>query len=307
MILKIGTRGSKLAVAQSEWVKARISARHPDIQVELVKIKTEGDRIVGSSLSRVGGKGLFVKEIEEALLMGRVDLAVHSVKDIPAELPAGLSLAVFPEREEPADAFVSLQYKNMEALPPGASVGTGSLRRTAQLLSLRPDLKVVPIRGNVDTRLKKMESGELDAIILAAAGLHRLGLGDRIRSVLPPTEMIPAVGQGALGLEIRINDDAILRSIAFLNHKTTELTVKAERAFLKRLEGGCQVPIAGHAQLDGNEIGLRGMVAELDGSRIIRDEIRGDMENPVDIGIRLAERLISSGGDEILARIYGEG
>jgi len=307
MRLKIGTRGSRLAVAQSEWVKGRIVARHPEIQVDLVRIKTEGDRIADSPLSRVGGKGLFVKEIEDALLKGRVDLAVHSVKDIPAELPRGLCLAVFPEREEAGDAFVSSHYETMEKLPEGASVGTGSLRRTAQLLSLRPDLNVVPIRGNVDTRLKKMVSGGLDALILAAAGLRRLGLGDRIRTLLPPGEMIPAVGQGALGLEIRKGDDPVLDIIGFLHHRSTDLAVKAERAFLRRLGGGCQVPVAGHAQLVNHEILLTGMVAELDGSRIIKDEIRGDMEKPGEIGTGLAERLVAAGAGEVLSRIYGEG
>jgi hydroxymethylbilane synthase len=307
MVLKIGTRASKLAVTQSEWVRGRILAQHPNIRVELVRIKTKGDRIVDSPLSRIGGKGLFVKEIEDALLTGKVDLAVHSMKDVPGELPEGLSVAVFPEREESGDAFVSSRYKKMEELPKGASVGTGSLRRSAQLLSLRPDLKIIPIRGNVDTRLKKLDSGGFDAIILAAAGLNRLGLGSRIRSVLTPEEIIPAVGQGALGLEIREDDDHLLEIIDFLNHKPTYLTVKAERAFLKRLEGGCQVPIAGHGQLDNEKIRLKGMVAELDGSRIIKDEVNGDMEKPDDIGIHLAERLIASGGNEILNRIYGKG
>ena len=248
-----------------------------------------------------------MKEIEDALLVGRVDLAVHSVKDVPGELPEGLTLAVFPEREESGDAFISLRYKKIEKLPKGATVGTGSLRRSAQLLSIRPDLKIIPIRGNVDTRLKRVDSGELDAIVLAAAGLHRLGLEHRIRSVLTPNEIIPAVGQGALGIEIRKDDDPVLEIIKFLNHKPTDLTVKAERAFLRRLEGGCQVPIAGYAQLDSGTILLKGMVAELNGSRIIKGETSGTMEDPDHIGIRLAERLLASGGSEILDRIYGKG
>jgi len=294
-------------MAQSEWVRGRILERHPDVRVELIPIKTKGDRIMDSPLSKIGGKGLFVKEIEEALLSGTVDLAVHSIKDVPAELPEGLNISLFPEREDPRDAFISPGFKGIQELPKGASVGTGSLRRSAQLLSMRPDLKVVPIRGNVDTRLKKAESGEIDAVILAVAGLKRLGLRDRIDSIMPLEEMLPAVGQGALGLEIRRDDQETLELIGFLNHGVTEVTVRAERALLKGLGGGCQVPVAGHCRLDGGGMTLRGMVAELDGSRIITDEMKGGEDSPEDLGTALAERLLASGAAEILNRVYGKG
>jgi len=303
--LKIGTRGSKLALAQSEWIKVEITARHPDVQVELVRIKTKGDKILDSPLSKIGGKGLFVKEIEEALLRKDVDLAVHSIKDVPSELPDGLYLPVFPKREDPRDAFISMDYNSIEGLPKGAAIGTGSLRRSAQLLHLRPDLDLVSLRGNVDTRIRRMQSGDLQAIILAAAGLKRLGLSSKIRHTFAVDEFLPAIGQGALGLELRKDDERVLILLGFLNHKPTELTIKAERAFLKRLEGGCQVPIAGHGTLEGDYIILDGLVAELDGSRIIRDRVKGSKDQPEEIGFILAERLLSSGADRILKRIYG--
>ncbi|MBW1800610.1 MAG: hydroxymethylbilane synthase [Deltaproteobacteria bacterium] len=306
MNIRIGTRGSKLALAQSQWVKHRIEARHPDVEVTLIKIKTRGDKILDSPLSRIGGKGLFVKEIEDGLLRKDVDVAVHSMKDVPAELPQGLHLSVFPKREDPRDAFVSIHYRKIDHLPEGASVGTGSLRRSAQLLSKRPDLRVVPLRGNVDTRLKKLESEELQAIILAAAGLNRLGLSHKISRILSPDDMLPAIGQGALGLETRIDDPLLLERLRFLNHPQTELTVRAERAFLKELEGGCQVPIAGYARNHGADLTLRGLIAELDGSRVIFDEIQGSSDHPEEMGTALAKRLLSSGADEILSRIYGK-
>ena len=304
MILKIGTRGSKLALTQSGWIKENIQKRHPDLRVELVKIKTKGDKVLDSPLSKIGGKGLFVKEIEDSLLKKDVDLAVHSIKDVPAELPEGLYLPIFPEREDPGDAFLSMDYDNIADMPKGAAIGTGSLRRSSQLRHLRPDLEIVPLRGNVDTRIKKLEAGELQAIILASAGLRRLGLSDKIRQVLSTEVFLPAIGQGALGLEVRRDDDRILDLIGFMNHEPTELTVKAERAFLKKLEGGCQIPIGGHARLQGDDIIIEGMVAELDGSRIIRDEVKGSKDRPMDIGYALAEKLLRSGADEILKRIY---
>ena len=306
MILRIGTRGSKLALAQSEWVKKRIEGRHPHAQVQLVRIKTTGDKILDSPLAKIGGKGLFVKEIEEALLNERVDLAVHSMKDVPAALPGGLILASFPEREDPHDAFVSIDYPNLEQLPQKARVGTGSLRRAAQLLHIRPDLKLLPLRGNVDTRLRKLEAGEFQAIILAAAGMRRLGFEDRISQVLSTEQILPAIGQGALGLEARRDDEETIGLIDFLNDEETRVTVKAERAFLKELEGGCQVPIAGFSRLKGGRLDLEGMVAELDGSKIIRDRIAGARNEAEDMGIRLARRLLASGADEILEKIYGE-
>lgn len=307
MDLRIGTRGSKLALAQSAWVKEQIETRYPDMQVDLVNIKTKGDKILDSPLSKIGGKGLFVKEIEDALLRKEVDLAVHSMKDVPVELPEGLRLCIFPEREDPHDAFVSLHFRTLWDLPRGASVGTGSLRRSAQLSHMRPDLRVVPLRGNVDTRLKKLSSGNLEAVILAAAGLKRLGLSAKISHIFSAKELLPAIGQGALGIELREDDVEVKERVSFLNHGVTELAVRAERAFLKTLEGGCQVPIGGHAFLGENGLNLEGMVAELDGSRIIRDGLTGSMDSPEEIGVTLAERLLGAGADRILARIYGKG
>ena len=305
MMLKIGTRGSPLALAQSRWVKEKIEARYSDIRVSLIKIKTKGDKILDSPLAEIGGKGLFVKEIEEALLRRDVDVAVHSMKDLPADLPEGLQMAVYPKREDPRDAFVSLDYQTLSALPEGSSVGTGSLRRSAQLLHLRPDLHVVPLRGNVDTRLKKLESENLQAVILATAGLRRLGFAQRITQVLSTEEILPAVGQGALGLELRQDDAKTKDKLIFLNHETTELTVRAERAFLKKLEGGCQVPIAAYSRMDGDHIILQGLVGELDGSRVIKDEVTGHKDRPEEIGTTLADKVLAAGADEILSKIYG--
>ena len=294
-----------MALAQSGWVKEKIEARYPGIRVSLVKIKTKGDKILDSPLAKIGGKGLFVKEIEEALLRRDVDVAVHSMKDLPADLPEGLQIAVYPEREDPRDAFVSLEYQTLSALPEGASVGTGSLRRSAQLLHLRSDLHVVPLRGNVDTRLKKLNSENLQAVILATAGLRRLGYGQRITQVLSTEEILPAVGQGALGLELRQDDTKTRDALNFLNHETTELTVRAERAFLNKLEGGCQVPIAAYSRMEGERIILQGLVGELDGSRVIKDTVAGQKDQPEDIGIRLADKVLAAGADKILAKIYG--
>lgn len=304
MIFKIGTRGSKLALAQSEWIKEKIEERHTDVRVELVMIKTTGDKILDSPLSKIGGKGLFVKEIEEALLNKHIHMAVHSMKDVPAELPDELMLCSFPEREDPRDAFISLKDKSIENLPQGSTVGTSSLRRSAQLLHMRSDLDIIALRGNVDTRLRKLESRDVRAIILAAAGLKRLGLADRITSIIPSEQVLPAIGQGALGLEVRRDDHETISLLDFLNHEPTEITVCAERAFLKKLEGGCQVPIAAFAVLNANIVHLRGMVAELDGSRIIRDEISGNTHQAEEIGINLAKRLLDAGAGDILSSIY---
>jgi hydroxymethylbilane synthase len=306
MLLRIGTRGSKLALAQSEWVKARIEAQHPRIRVELVKIKTKGDKILHSPLSKIGGKGLFVKEIEDALLKNAVDLAVHSMKDLPADLPGELEISVFPKREDPRDAFVSVTYESIDQLPQGAAVGTSSLRRAAQLLHLRPDLRVVPMRGNVDTRLRKLEDGEMHALILASSGLKRLGLSKRISRLLSPKEFLPAVGQGILGVEVRKKDRQVKRLLRFLNDEETEITAKAERAFLKKLGGGCQVPLAGFATVKADTLHMEGLVAELDGSVILRKKMRGSCEKPEETGKALAENLLSAGADRILDRIYGE-
>jgi len=304
-MLKIGTRGSQLALTQSEWVKARVEAMFPHVCVELVRIKTTGDKILDSPLSKIGGKGLFVKEIEDALLDGRVDLAVHSMKDVPAELPDNLFLAVFPEREDARDALISGDGLDLDHLPAHARLGTSSLRRGAQLLHLRPDLELVSLRGNVDTRLRKVETGELHAVVLAAAGLNRLGLAGRITQIIPPERLLPAVGQGALGLEARQDDTETIRMLGFLNHPATEMAVRAERAFLKELEGGCQVPIAGFAQWEGDRLRFRGMVAEVSGSPIYKAETGGPCEEAEAIGIACARDLLVAGGDRVLEKIYG--
>jgi hydroxymethylbilane synthase len=302
--IRVGTRGSVLALWQAEWVKSQLLAADPELAVELVPIKTTGDKILDVPLAKVGGKGLFVKEIEEALLDGRVDLAVHSVKDLPAELPAGLHLAVMPSREDPRDALISRNGVSLAQLPRGARLGTSSLRRMAQLLHLRPDLRIETLRGNVDTRLRKLESESFDAIILAAAGLKRMALSHVISEYLEPDKVLPAVGQGALGIETRVDDVFTNEMVASLAHQPTMITVSAERAFLKRLEGGCQVPIGAYATLEGGELILTGMVADLEGQRLIRKELRGEPQQAEIIGERLAELVLESGGAEILAEFY---
>ncbi len=305
MILRIGTRKSKLALWQSEWIKNQIESHHPEVTVELLKITTTGDKILDSPLSKIGGKGLFVKEIEDALLQQRIDMAVHSMKDVPAELPHGLMLCCFPAREDPRDALISRHGGGLDQLPAGAKVGTSSLRRVAQILHIRPDLKPITLRGNVDTRLRKLDSGEFDAIVLASAGLHRLGLSHRITQYFSTTTMIPAIGQGVLGLEIRAHDRNTYDILASLNHHPTEVTVRAERAFLKELEGGCQVPIAAHAYYEKGKIRLEGLVAELDGSLVIRDECSGSESDPEDIGVRLAKMVLNRGAHKVLEKVYG--
>lgn len=304
MLIRIGTRGSRLALAQSDWVRERVEARHPGVKVELVRIKTRGDKILDSPLSLVGGKGLFVKEIEEALMRREVDAAVHSMKDVPTELPEGLGLRVFPEREDPRDVLVSAMSEPFDRLPREARVGTSSLRRGAQIQHLRPDLKVCSIRGNVETRLSKLETGEVDAVLLAAAGLRRLGLEGKVTQFLSTSQLLPAMGQGALGLEMRLDDEKTWDVFRFLNHETTELRVRAERALLEKLEGGCQVPIAGHAVLESGMLVLRGLVAELDGSVLIADEATGDPSRPEELGRRLARTLLDAGAGDILRRVY---
>ena len=303
--LKIGTRGSALALWQAEWVRAQLLEAHTELTVELVTIKTTGDKILDVPLAQVGGKGLFVKEIEEALQEGRADLAVHSVKDMPAELPTGLHLAVIPLREDPRDVLVSRNGATLDRLPQGARVGTSSLRRSAQLLNLRPDLRIETMRGNVDTRLRKLETEGIDAIVLAAAGLNRLELNQMITEYLEPHRMLPAVGQGALGIETRIDDSYTNETVATLNHKPTMVSVSAERAFLRRLEGGCQVPIGAHATVDCDRVILRGMVADLAGRRIIRRELRGSTVDAKVLGKQLAENILEAGGEEILSELYG--
>jgi len=302
--IRIATRKSPLAMWQAEHVAAALRAAHPGLQVELLGMSTQGDKILDTPLARIGGKGLFVKELEQGMLEGRADIAVHSMKDVPVELPAGLHLPVIMEREDPRDAFVSNRYASLDELPEGARVGTSSLRRQCQLLELRPDLELLPLRGNVNTRLRKLDEGEYDAVILAAAGLVRLGFGDRIRAFIEPEQSLPAIGQGAIGIECRADDERVNELIAPLHHPPTATCVQAERAMNHRLEGGCQVPIAGHALLDGDRLWLRGLVGSLDGKVIIRGEVRGDTTEAETLGRSLAERLLTDGADEILRALY---
>ncbi|MGB5686766.1 MAG: hydroxymethylbilane synthase [Candidatus Electrothrix sp.] len=303
-ILRIGTRASLLAVTQSTWVKNQIEQQYPGTTVELVKILTKGDKILDVPLAKVGGKGLFVKEIEDALLDERVDLAVHSMKDVPAEVPEGLQVAIVPEREIPQDAFVSGKYETVDALPQGAVIGTSSLRRKSQLACLRPDLEIKDLRGNLDTRLRKLDEGEYDAIILAGAGLNRLGMQKRITSLFTSEQMLPAIGQGSLGIELRITDSELLEGMQFLHDQKTATAVAAERAFLLRLEGGCQVPIGGFATLDNDTITLTGLIASLDGKTILREQLSGPATEAEKIGVSLAETLLAAGGKAILDEVY---
>lgn len=301
--LRIGTRGSVLAVTQAEHVAAELTRRCADLAPLLVKIKTSGDKFAHIPLSRVGGKGLFIKEIEEALQEDRVDLAVHSMKDVPTEIASGLTIAAVLEREDPSDALVSRHGKRLDALPAGAKIGTSSLRRQAQLLHYRRDLTVVPLRGNLDTRLRKLRTEALDALVVATAGVYRLGRQDEITEILPPEISLPAVGQGALGLEIRMQDQKVHNWVASLNHGPSALTVAAERAFLARLGGGCQVPIAAYGQLDGDELHLTALVSMPDGSEMVRGERRGPSQQGEMIGIALAEDLLGRGADRILEEL----
>ncbi|HET8729775.1 MAG TPA: hydroxymethylbilane synthase [Moraxellaceae bacterium] len=304
-LLRIATRKSPLALWQAEHVRARLEQLHPGLRVELVTFTTQGDKILDTPLAKIGGKGLFVKELEVALLDGRADLAVHSMKDVPMAFPEGLGLVAIGEREDPRDAFVSNAHDSLDALPVGAVVGTSSLRRQCQLRAARPDLVIRDLRGNVNTRLAKLDAGEYDALILASAGLKRLGFHDRVRSEIPPERSLPAVGQGALGIEARLDDARVAALVAPLDHAQTALRVRAERAMNRRLEGGCQVPIAGYAELSGNELHLRALVGSVDGREILRDEIRGPAAQAEALGIALAERLLDAGAARILAGVYG--
>ncbi|MBM9537833.1 hydroxymethylbilane synthase [Desulfobulbus alkaliphilus] len=303
-LLRIGTRASQLAVTQSTWVKHRIETTYPRIRVELTRITTKGDRILDVPLAKVGGKGLFVKEIEDALLAGEVDLAVHSMKDVPTELPEGLHIGIIPMREIPQDAFVSARYASLDALPHGAKVGTSSLRRKSQLAALRPDLTIVDLRGNIDTRLRKLDEGLFDAILLAGAGLNRMGLQKRITTLLSAEQMLPAIGQGSLGIELRRSDSDLLQLLQFLHDPDTAVTVAAERAFLLRLEGGCQVPIGAHALLTANTISLTGLIAGVDGRHIIKETMTGPAEQAAALGTTLAESLLAKGGKALLDAVY---
>ncbi|AKB03478.1 hydroxymethylbilane synthase [Vibrio cholerae] len=304
--IRIATRQSPLALWQANYVKDALMAAHPGLQVELVTMVTRGDVILDTPLAKVGGKGLFVKELEIAMLEGRADLAVHSMKDVPVDFPDGLGLVTICEREDPRDAFVSNTYAKIEDLPSGAIVGTCSLRRQCQLKAARPDLVIKELRGNVGTRLSKLDAGEYDAIILAAAGLKRLELESRIRSFIEPEQSLPAVGQGAVGIECRVNDQRVRALLAPLNHADTADRVRCERAMNLTLQGGCQVPIGSYALLEGNTIWLRALVGEPDGSQIVRGEIRGPRTQAEQLGITLAEQLLSQGAKEILERLYGD-
>ncbi len=312
--LTIGTRGSKLALWQAGYVKKELQQLSPDLTIEILKIKTTGDKILDVPLSRVGGKGLFVKEIEEALLRGEADIAVHSMKDVPTDFPDGLHLPVVCKREDPRDALIARQKaknKNQKTntsqlflLPEGSRVGTSSLRRSCQLLSLRPDLRIEQLRGNLDTRVRKLDEGRYDAIILAAAGVKRLGWQDRITEIISPDISLPAIGQGAIGIECRAGDTWVNALISALNHRETNICVRAERAFLKTLEGGCQVPIAAYARLAGGRIVMQGLVGSVSGDRIIKGSVEGDPERAESLGVALAEEILAKGARGILDEVY---
>lgn len=304
--LRIGTRGSKLALWQAEWIKARLIEAHPGLRLELVTIKTSGDMILDVPLAKIGGKGLFVKEIENALLDSRIDLAVHSMKDVPIVIPPSLSMGCVTKREDPFDVLISRSGHGLSNLPLKARIGTSSLRRQAQLLHFRPDFVMVPIRGNLDTRLRKLEEQRMDAIILAFAGLNRMGLKHRITETIPTEICLPAIGQGALAIETRLEDRDVHETVAFLNDSETALTMRAERAFLRRLEGGCQVPIAAYAQPIDDNLEIDGMVASVDGKKMVRHRKRGRPEEAEALGIQLAETILSLGGDQILREIYNQ-
>ena len=301
--LTIGTRQSALALWQAEHIAALLQEKYPECEIALKRVLTKGDKILDVSLSKIGGKGLFTKEIEQDLLDGEVDLAVHSLKDMPTELPEGLILACITKREHEGDAFVSNNYRSLAELPLGATVGTSSLRRKAQLLAARPDLQIVDLRGNVQTRLARLDEGKMQAIILAVAGLRRLGLGDRIQEILPHAICLPAVGQGALAIEARANDSEVLQMLEFLNDPDTQAVTKAERAYLRLLEGGCQVPIGVYAEVCEQQILLRAVIASLDGQRVLKDCIQGAIDEAEQLGIKLGEQMLAAGGREILAEI----
>jgi hydroxymethylbilane synthase len=298
--LKIATRKSPLALWQTDHVREALCRLYPEQLIEIVEITTQGDKILDTPLAKIGGKGLFVKELENSLLAGQADMAVHSMKDVPVELPSGLILPVIMSREEPYDAFVSNHYPNLAALPLGAIVGTSSLRRQSQLLALRPDLGIRPLRGNVGTRLQKLDRGEFDAIVLAVAGLKRLGMGERIRERLTPDIILPAIGQGAIGIECREDDRVTQERIAPLNDYLTQQRLRAERAINQRLGGGCQVPIAGFAEISNNELLLRGLVADPQGKQVLYHTLRGALEFPEELGDQLAQVLLSQGADRLL-------
>ncbi|MBB1306895.1 hydroxymethylbilane synthase [Pseudoalteromonas sp. SR43-5] len=303
-LVRIATRKSALALWQAEFVKAELERFHADVRVELVPMSTQGDIILDTPLAKIGGKGLFVKELEQAMLDGRADIAVHSMKDVPVEFPQGLALHTICEREDPRDAFVSNNFVNLSELPQGAIVGTSSLRRQCQIKALRPDLDIRDLRGNVNTRLGKLDDGQYDAIILAAAGLIRLEMESRIADYIEPEVSLPANGQGAVGIECRIDDEVTKALLAPLEHTQTRIRVNAERSMNRYLEGGCQVPIGAYALVDGEQVHLRGLVGAVDGSEILRDEVTGHVNDAEKLGIELAKKLLAQGADKILAEVY---
>lgn len=301
--IRIATRKSALALWQAEFVKAELLKHHPDISVELVPMSTQGDRILDSPLAKIGGKGLFIKELEIAMQEGKADLAVHSMKDVPVAFPEGFAIHAICEREDPRDAFVSNHYNKLDDLPSGSVVGTSSLRRQCQLKARRPDLVIRDLRGNVNTRLSKLDAGEYDAIILAAAGLLRLKMADRISKFIEPEQSLPAVGQGAVGIECRNDDAELIRLVSALNHPQTATRVSAERAMNAKLQGGCQVPIGSFATLEGEKLTLRGLVGAVDGSQVLNAEVAGPAKNAEHIGVQVADLLLSQGADKILAAL----
>ena len=298
--IRIATRKSPLALWQAEEVSRQLKQLHPELEIELVKIVSKGDKFLDAPLAKIGGKGLFVKELEQAMLDGEADIAVHSMKDVPMEFPEGLHLSVIMEREDPTDAFVSNKYKNLQDLPENARIGSSSLRRQLQIKEMMPSAEMLNLRGNVNSRLQKLDDGEFDAIILASAGLIRLEFNDRIADRIAPEQSLPSVGQGAVGIECRVGDTQIEALIAPLNHHDTHTRLSAERAMNHRLHGGCQVPIAGYAILDNDEIYLRGLVGRPDGSEVVRAQIRGPRDQAEALGTELADQLLNDGADVIL-------
>ena len=303
--IRIATRKSPLALWQAHFVQSRLQQLYPQLRVELLPMSTKGDKILDSPLAKVGGKGLFVKELEQAILAGDADIAVHSMKDVPVEFPEGLGLPIICERDDPRDAFVSTRFTSIADLPAGSRVGTSSLRRQCQLRAQRPDLQVIDLRGNVNSRLAKLDGGEYDAILLAAAGLKRLGLQERITTLLPPEQSLPANGQGAVGIECRLDDDELLTLLAPLEHLPTRQRVLAERAMNRALQGGCQVPIGAYAELEGDQLWLRGLVGSPDGRQILHAECRGAASEPEALGQALADQLLAQGAARLLTEVYG--
>jgi len=304
MEIKIGTRGSKLAVWQAEYVREELQKIVPEMKIEIIKIATKGDKILNAPLSRIGGKGLFTKEIEKKLMSGEIDIAVHSLKDMPVEMEEGLEIVAITEREEPLDALVSNKYKTFEEIPAGGKIGTSSLRRRVQILARREDLKIKELRGNVETRLKKLDAGEFDGIILAAAGLSRLGYEKRIREKLK--WMIPAVGQGALAIETSKKNEEVKKIVKLLENEKTRHEIKAERAFLKEIGGSCQIPVGVYGKIEGKKITVEAVIASLDGKKIYREKIAGEIKKSAELGKNLALKLLKSGGDKILKNLLQE-